>query len=136
MVSSSPQDIDYLILLALKYKNKPVERRLLHKWLYRLTSNNLNLREKLAFFGGSQPFSPLVESRLKELVKEGFVKPLYIVGPLYTELYRDYYVLTEKGAELLSSQREKLKEIEDLIKRCAGDLEPETGEDVGRGAEA
>lgn len=134
MVSGSPQDIDYLILLTLKYKNKPVERRLLHKWLYRLTFNNLNLKEKLAFFGGSQPFSPLVEGRLKELVKEGFVKPLYIIGPLYTELYREYYVLTGKGAELLASQREKLKEIEDLIKRYVGDLETEAGEDVERDA--
>lgn len=133
MVSGSPQDIDCLILLILKYKNKPTERRLLHKYLYHLTSNNLSLKEELIFFG-SQPFSPLVDDRLKELVKEGLVKPLYIVGPSYTELYRDYYVLTEKGLKFLASQRQKLNEIEDLIKRYMEDMRSETGEDVERSA--
>ncbi|MEM1509429.1 MAG: hypothetical protein QW291_07205 [Thermofilaceae archaeon] len=133
MVNGSPQDVDCLILLVLKYKSKPIERRLLHKYLYHLTSNNLNLKEKLTFFG-SQPFSLLVDDRLKELVKEGLVKPLYIVGPIYTELYRDYYVLTEKGSKFLASQRQRLSEVEDFVKQYMEDIESETGEDVERSA--
>lgn len=101
----------YLVLALLKSYKRPMERRAIHKYVHELAPK---LGLELKFFGEQQPFSPELEREIKELVAEGLLKPLYLVGPLYTELYKEYYVITDKGLKALEGFS-KAAELESLV---------------------
>lgn len=96
-------DTSYLLLVILKCYGRPMERLSLHKYLYRILERT-GLKLDLKFYG-KPPFSPQVEEKVEELANEGLLKKLYMVGPLYTELYREYLRLTEKGREVLDTAK-------------------------------
>jgi len=101
MVSLMLDDTSYLLLVILKCYGRPMERLTLHRHLYRILERT-GLKLDLKFYG-KPPFSPQVEEKVEELINKGLLKRLYMVGPLYTELYREYVRLTEKGREVLDS---------------------------------
>ena len=113
----------YLVLALIKSYGKPMERRAIHAYAQKL-ARKLGL--KLRFFG-DQPFSPELDQEIRSMVAEGLLKPLFLVGPSYTELYREYLVLTEKGLEALEKYA-KAPELESLI---AESLSQAKGEEQG-----
>lgn len=115
----------YLVLALIKSYGKPMERRAIHAYAQKL-ARKLGLKLKLRFFG-DQPFSPELDQEIRSMVAEGLLKPLFLVGPSYTELYREYLVLTEKGLEALEKYA-KAPELESLI---AESLSQAKGEEQG-----
>jgi len=100
----------YLVLALVKSYGRPMERRAIHAYAQKL-ARKLGL--KLRFFG-DQPFSPELEREIESMVAEGLLKPLFLVGPSYTELYREYFVLTEKGLKALGEYA-RASELESLV---------------------
>jgi hypothetical protein len=100
----------YLVLALVKSYGKPVEKRAIHAHAQKLAPK---LGLELRFFG-EQPFSPELEREIESMVAEGWLKPLFLVGPSYTELYREYFVVTEKGAKKLKEFK-KASEIESIV---------------------
>lgn len=103
-------DTRYLVLALVKSYGKPMERRMIQAHAYKLAQK---LGLKLRFFG-DQPFSPELEREIENMVAEGLLKPLFLVGPSYTELYREYLVLTEKGLRALEAYP-RASELESLV---------------------
>ncbi len=106
-----------LVLLLLKSYGRPMERRAIHSHLYELSralKSDLGFHERYAF-------SPLVERELDRMIAEGLLKRLYVVGPRFTELYREYLKLTEKGEEAAGQieDRELGQLVADLLSRHA-----------------
>jgi len=129
MVSLMIDDTSYLVLLTLKYYGRPLDRRNLHVHLYKLIKKTgLNFDFK---FYGKPPFSPDIERRVEELIEKGLVRRLFVVGPAYTTLYREYVKLSEEGKELLDSLPSKGFEevVENYFEGLRGRAKP--GEESG-----
>lgn len=114
-----------LILLLLKNYGKPMERRMVHAVLHSLAQR---LKADLGF-QGKHSYSPLIDHQLSELIDEGLLRPLYIVGPRYMELYREYVSLSEKGRELANQLNEP--ELEKAIREHLLQLSAKQGGEAG-----
>lgn len=105
---SESANVKHLVLLLLKSFGKPIERRMVHFHLHELATL---LNVKLLFYG-EQPFSPELEKELDAMINEGLIKQIFTIGPLFTELYREYLVSTDKGRkiaeELANTELEKV----------------------------
>ncbi|MCS7104699.1 MAG: hypothetical protein NZ954_03950 [Thermofilaceae archaeon] len=93
---SESVNVKHLVLLLLKSFRKPIERRMVHFHLHELATL---LNVKLLFYG-EQPFSPELEKEIDAMIGEGLLKQIFTVGPLFTELYREYLVFTDKGRKI------------------------------------
>lgn len=113
-----------LILLLLKNYNKPMERRMIHVLLHAMAEK---LKTDLGF-RGKYSYSPLIDRELTELISEGLLKRLYIVGPRYTELYREYVSLSEKGRELANQLNDP--HLENVIKEHLLQLSLKQGDEA------
>lgn len=114
-----------LILLLLKSYGKPMERRMVHIVLHSVAQKlkaDLGFQEKY-------PYSPLIDLQLSELIGEGLLRLLYIVGPRYAELYREYVSLSEKGKELANQLNEP--ELERVIRENLLQLGSKQGGEAG-----
>lgn len=114
-----------LILLLLKNYNRPMERRMVHSLLHSVAQK---LKTDLGF-QGRYPYSPLIDRELTEMIGEGLLKRLYIVGPRYTELYREYVSLSEKGRELASQLNDP--DLERMIREHLLQLSSKQGDEAG-----
>lgn len=85
-----------LVLLLLKNYGRPMERRRIHYHVHSL-AQKLNLDLK---FHSKYPYSPALDQELDEMIDSGVLKRLYVVGPRFTELYREYISLTDRGRKL------------------------------------
>lgn len=114
-----------LILLLLKNYARPMERRVIHMVLHTAAQS---LETDLGFHG-RYPYSTLVDRQLNEMISDGLLRQLYVVGPHFMELYKEYISLGEKGKELVDKLDEP--ELEKVIKESLRQLSLKQGGDVG-----
>ncbi|MEM4568451.1 MAG: hypothetical protein QXN73_02105 [Thermofilaceae archaeon] len=115
-----------LVLLLMKNYGKPLERRAIHAILYAVSqSAGIDLG-----FRGKYPYSLLIDQQLSEMINEGLLRRLYIVGPHFMELYREYISLGEKGREIANSLNDP--ELEKVIREHLKQLDSKQGGEVAQ----
>ncbi|MEM1667031.1 MAG: hypothetical protein QXM53_00020 [Thermofilaceae archaeon] len=115
-----------LVLLLMKNYGKPMERRAIHAILYAVSqSAGIDLG-----FRGKYPYSLLIDLQLSEMINEGLLRRLYIVGPHFMELYREYISLGEKGREIANSLNDP--ELEKVIREHLKQLDSKQGGEVAQ----
>ncbi|MEM1848326.1 MAG: hypothetical protein QW448_05225 [Thermofilaceae archaeon] len=115
-----------LVLLLMKNYGKPMERRAIHAILYAVSqSAGIDLG-----FRGKYPYSLLIDQQLSEMINEGLLRRLYIVGPHFMELYREYISLGEKGREIANSLNDP--ELEKVIREHLKQLDSKQGGEVAQ----
>lgn len=114
-----------VVLLLLKNYGKPIERRVIHTILHAIADK---VGTDLGFQGGYS-YSPLVDRQLSEMISEGLLRRLYIVGPHFMELYKEYITLSEKGRELASRLDEP--DLENVIREHLKQWNLKQGGEVG-----
>ncbi|MEM1870199.1 MAG: hypothetical protein QW517_03705 [Thermofilaceae archaeon] len=115
-----------LVLLLMKNYGKPLERRAIHAILYAVSqSAGIDLG-----FRGKYPYSLLIDLQLSEMINEGLLRRLYIVGPHFMELYREYISLGEKGREIANSLNDP--ELEKVIREHLKQLDSKQGGEVAQ----
>ncbi|MEM2410255.1 MAG: hypothetical protein QXF87_07035 [Thermofilaceae archaeon] len=115
-----------LVLLLMKNYGKPMERRAIHAILYAVSQSvGIDLG-----FHGKYPYSLLIDQQLSEMINEGLLRRLYIVGPHFMELYREYISLGEKGRELANRLDEP--ELEKVIREHLKQLDSKQGGEVAQ----
>ncbi|MEM0042600.1 MAG: hypothetical protein QW381_02370 [Thermofilaceae archaeon] len=115
-----------LVLLLMKNYGKPLERRAIHAILYAVSqSSGIDLG-----FRGKYPYSLLIDQQLSEMINEGLLRRLYIVGPHFMELYREYISLGEKGREIANSLNDP--ELEKVIREHLKQLDSKQGGEVAQ----
>lgn len=118
-------DAKRLVLLLLRSYGRPMERRALYAHVYELSKElSLDLG-----FSGKYPYSRLLDQELSRMVEEGLIKRLYVVGPRFAELYREYFELTEKGEEFVEEIGDP--ELERAVESYASRVFARQGEQTG-----
>jgi len=104
----------YLLLSLLKVHGGPLEKHALYRHL-KAALEKAGVKS-LKFYGGT-PYSPELEGLVEDLVSKGLVRRIYMVGPSYVELYREYLAITPEGEKLLAD--ESSKKFVDLASKVA-----------------
>ncbi len=111
---------DKKILFLLYTYGKALSRRRIHSLAYEIQNRGV----KLGFnFHGSPPISKKLDEKLEKLAERGYLSKLYVAGPLFLNLYKVYYKVTEKGINVAKKGdigRQDMERIKEIINNIKG----------------